>query len=194
MSRFDTLLHAINALHVGQPDLMEFAPPPSDFSSQDLPQSTWFDPKRVTDLQNVTPPEHTDILETLAQNFHALNWHQSYTEDEVGAEMLSRYGYIELYGPKGQFHCADHRAYLSYWGENIYYDWHHHEAEELYFILSGEAIFHKKGEEDRLLRAGDTTFHASYQPHAMTTTTQPILAFVLWRGAGLTGGLEMSTA
>jgi hypothetical protein len=32
------------------------------------------------------------------------------------------------------------------------------------------------------LGPGDTAFHASNQPHAMTTKDKPVLAYVLWRG------------
>jgi len=31
------------------------------------------------------------------------------------------------------------------------------------------------------------TYHASWQPHAMTTGSSPILTLILWRGSGLDG-------
>ena len=49
-------------------------------------------------------------------------------------------------------------------------------------IIAGEAIFEAAGQPARRLSPGDTTFHASNQPHAMTTDDKPVLAYVLWRG------------
>ena len=69
------------------------------------------------------------------------DWYQTYTEAEVGADFLARYGWFELVGPTGHFRANDVRAYVAYWGEGLTYDWHVHEAEELYFVVGGEAEF-----------------------------------------------------
>jgi mannose-6-phosphate isomerase-like protein (cupin superfamily) len=114
-------------------------------------------------------------------------WNQTYSEEEVGADFLQRYGWFELVGPKGHFHSDQVRAYIAYWGANLYYPWHQHEAEELYFILAGEAVFEAEGRAPRVLRPGETCLHTSWQPHAMTTKDSAVLALVLWRGAGLEG-------
>lgn len=114
-------------------------------------------------------------------------WQQTYSEEEVGADFLNRYGWFELVGPNGHFRSDEIRAYIAYWGENLYYPWHLHEAEELYFIIAGQALFEAEGLPAQVLGPGDIRLHASNQPHAMTTTDSPVLALVLWRGAGLTG-------
>ena len=49
-------------------------------------------------------------------------------------------------------------------------------------IIAGEAVFEAANQSPRRLRPGDTAFHASNQPHAMTTEDKPVLAYVLWRG------------
>ena len=49
-------------------------------------------------------------------------------------------------------------------------------------MLAGEAVFEAAGRPPRRLGPGDTAFHASNQPHAMTTEDKPVLAYVLWRG------------
>lgn len=64
---------------------------------------------------------------------------------------------------------------------HLYYPWHHHPAEEIYRILSGAAWFMKDGTQPVLLAAGDCYEHASNQPHAMETTDQPVMAYVVWR-------------
>ncbi|SFM52839.1 dimethylsulfonioproprionate lyase family protein [Shimia aestuarii] len=120
------------------------------------------------------------------------DWQQTYTKDEVGADFLARYGYFELVGPTGHFQSDTIRAYIAYWGAHLYYPWHQHEAEELYYIIAGKALFEAEGCPPETLRPGDTRHHLSNQRHAMTTTDSPVLALVLWRGAGLTGLPRMS--
>ena len=115
------------------------------------------------------------------------DWRQTYTEEKVGADFLNRYGYFELVGPGGHFHSDTVRAYIAYWGDGLYYPWHLHEAEELYCIIAGHALFEAEGLPPQVLGPGDIRVHASNQPHAMTTTDSPVLALVLWRGAGLAG-------
>ena len=48
-------------------------------------------------------------------------------------------------------------------------------------VLGGEARFLRSGEDDQVLHAGHTSFHASNQPHAMETLDSPVLALVVWR-------------
>jgi hypothetical protein len=115
------------------------------------------------------------------------HWRQSYTEGEVGADFLARYGWFELIGPTGHMHTNSARAYITYWGPDLVYPWHLHEAEELYFLVAGSAEFAADGLKTQTLAAGETRIHISNLPHAMNTYDQPILALVLWRGAGLAG-------
>lgn len=141
---------------------------------------------------------HTEVTVDLHRAVQGIadyaDWQQTYTEEEVGADFLARYGWFELVGPSGHFGSDAIRAYVAYWGENLYYPWHLHEAEELYYIISGRALFEAEGMEPQILGPGDIRIHASNQPHAMTTTDSPILALVLWRGAGLTGLPRMGRA
>ena len=76
------------------------------------------------------------------------------------------------------------RGFIAYWGEELTYDWHSHEAEEIYFILAGSGLFRTK-ECGKLLKANETCFHKSWQSHSMITSSEPILTFVLWRGKGM---------
>lgn len=123
-----------------------------------------------------------------------VDWQQTYSEAEVGRDFLNRYGWFELIGPSGHFHSDQIRAYVAYWGEKLFYPWHLHEAEELYFILAGHALFEAEGLPPQALGPGDIRIHGSNQPHAMTTTDSPVLALVLWRGAGIEGVPRMGTA
>ena len=71
-------------------------------------------------------------------------------------------------------------------GNGLDYDWHSHEAEEIYLNLGGNAIFRTK-EEEILLNPNETKMHHSWQSHSMITHKEAILTFVLWRGKGMFG-------
>ena len=74
------------------------------------------------------------------------------------------------------------RSFLIYQTPGFHYPLHHHPAEELYLVIGGEADFTVDGEPSKTLRPGETQYHASNQPHALTTRDQAVLAYVVWRG------------
>ena len=110
-----------------------------------------------------------------------VNWEQGYKEKEVGKDFLNKYGFFELIGPTGHFQTSEMALYVNFLDKNAYYPWHNHEAEELYFIVSGEAKFESKNQKEEILSSTKTRFHKSYQPHAITTSDQQILSFVIWK-------------
>ena len=67
----------------------------------------------------------------------------------------------------------------------IAYPGHAHDAEEFYFILSGEAHWHVDAQKFTA-RPGDLIHHMPCAIHAMETTDAPLLALWVWRGE-LTG-------
>ncbi len=133
------------------------------------------------------------MVEAIAATAELANWKVTYTEEEVGADFLARYGYYELFGPTGHFHSTQLRGYVAYWGAGLNYDWHSHQAEELYVTLAGGAQFRVEGNE-AFVGPGQTRLHQSWQSHAMITGDQPILTFVLWRGAGLNALPQMDAS
>lgn len=122
------------------------------------------------------------------------HWQQTYTEAEVGRDFLNRYGWFELLGPTGHFHSDTARAYIAWWGAGLHYPMHLHEAEELYYVLAGEAEFHTEGLASAMISTEGTRYHASNQPHAMDTHGAPVLTLILWRGPGLGGSARMGTS
>ena len=186
------LLAEAQRFHEATPALTGFAPWPDDLTAGDN------DPVHVPAADIVAAygaPSHApDFVAAIRAAAPLMEWRQSYTEAEVGAEFLSRYCYFELFGPRGHFRTDQARGYVGYWGEELHYDWHAHEAEELYFVLGGSARFMAEGRDDALVSAGETQHHKHNQRHAMTTGDEPILTYVLWRGAGLAGMPTMSEA
>ena len=124
------------------------------------------------------------MIDAIRKYVSKANWRQTYSISEVGEDFANRHCYFELIGPTGHFYHDKIRAFICYWGEHLKYKWHSHEAEELYYILGGKALFKTKT-KSKVLKANETQFHKSWQSHSMETFEDPLLAFILWRGNGL---------
>ena len=139
----------------------------------------------VTDkLYNWNQNLNTNLEElhaTISNLSPHVNWEHGYNEKEVGKDFLNKYGFFELIGPSGHFKTKEMALYVNFLDKNTYYPWHNHEAEELYFIVSGEAKFESKDQDAEILSSTKTRLHKSYQPHAITTSNQQILSFVIWK-------------
>jgi hypothetical protein len=66
-----------------------------------------------------------------------------------------------LIGSTSHFRSHQCNAYVVYWGPDLFYPAHCHEAEELYFVISGKAIFAADGTAPKELGLTHQTFHAS---------------------------------
>ncbi len=189
---FARAYHAVGSLVAASPALMGFAgwpaATPAQKSARPIPAADLL--KTWSDGHIAATQEVRDAVRDLSD---FANWQQTYTAEEVGQDFLDRYGWFELVGPEGHFQSQDICAYIAYWGENLYYPWHLHEAEELYYILAGEAFFEAEGAQPVTLRPGDTRIHSANQPHQMTTGASPVRARGLWRGEGLSGVPRMGT-
>ena len=180
----DDVLEAARLEHQAHPDLAAFGAWPDDLTPTGLQPA----PIPATDLvrdfaEDVGEPTR-DLVAAIKATAHLAQWKLTYTEEEVGADFLNRFGYYELFSPTGHFHSTQLRGYVAYWGAGLNYDWHSHQAEELYLTLAGGAVFRVDGNE-AFVGSNETRHHESWQSHAMTTTEQPILTFVLWRGDGM---------
>ena len=187
MSAVTRLLSAVRRLHEATPDLRDYAPWPDDLSSrQILPEtcaaSETLGVRSLRGTRSTAP-----VIRALRRAAPELHWKQTYAEAEVGQRFLDTYGYVELFGPEGHFRSAKLRGYIGFWGPDLTYDWHEHEAEELYFTLAGRAVFAARGAPNAMMRPGHARTHLTRQPHLMITLDQPYLAYAVWRGAGLDG-------
>ena len=118
------------------------------------------------------------ILSSLS--FH-VKWENGYTEKDVNNNFLNNYGFFELIGPTGHFKTSEMALYVNYLDKNTLYPLHNHEAEELYFIISGEAKFENNNEDYEILTSNKIRFHKSFEPHAITTKNKQLLSFVIWK-------------
>ncbi|WP_305508707.1 dimethylsulfonioproprionate lyase family protein [Shimia thalassica] len=176
------------------PDMRAFTDWPIEIPETDTPP---LKVPAVSQVETLTCPDAEltrPLVQSIKEAANEGHWIQTYTEEQVGQHFLANYGYFELVGPKGHFHSNHLRAFVAYWGAGLKYDWHHHEAEEIYLCLAGRATFYAEGRDPVKVCPGEAVFHASHQSHAMVTTDQPILTLVLWRGAGLAGLPRMDNA
>ena len=178
------LLSAVERLHTATPALSAFALWPQDLIPNNLAPEPC---PLVANLGAMADIATHPILTALITAAPSLRWKQSYTAEEVGHPFLETYGYVELFGPDGQFHSATSRGYIGIWGPGLTYDWHAHEAEEMYYCLAGDGVFIADGVPSVHLRPGATRTHHSNQRHMMVTLENPIFTYVVWRGAGLAG-------
>ena len=137
---------------------------------------------RETDFKgsNETYP----IIESIKKHVGEANWRQTYSIAEVGEDFANRHCYFELIGPTGHFFNDTIRGFICYWGEHLNYRWHSHEAEEIYYILGGKALFKTKA-MTKVLKANETQLHKSWESHTMETFEEALLALIFWRGNGL---------
>jgi mannose-6-phosphate isomerase-like protein (cupin superfamily) len=179
----DTALAAARACHEDIPELSAFVDWPADLRASPRPARHL---PAGDQLQGAEPSIGTRRLrDALIDIAPFVEWRHTYTEAEVGAHFLDHYGWFELAGHTGHFHSETARITVAFWGPGLYYGWHHHRAEELYLVVAGHAMFETPGTALHELGPGQTQFHASNEPHSMTTTDSAILTLVLWRGEGL---------
>jgi quercetin dioxygenase-like cupin family protein len=172
------LLEAARAAHATNPVLRDFCPFPNDLTPREVTPHHINAARLMEAEQGFTP-------DALGRAFIAASpqaqWRETYKGTDIGQHFLDRFGCYCLIGAGGAYRSDQMAAYVVYMPPGLHYPWHHHPAEELYFVLAGEARFMRWGAPDEDLRAGDSSFHASNQPHGMETGDHPVLAYVLWR-------------
>ncbi|MEM6577063.1 MAG: dimethylsulfonioproprionate lyase family protein [Pseudomonadota bacterium] len=188
MTALYDLLDAVRHLHLETPALRAFGDWPDDLEPSERPAYRVPALDLITALQDRTP-----LVEALKTAAPSLEWRQTYTEAEVGRHFLASYGYVELFGPQGHFHSKTLRGFLGFWGPGLQYGWHDHQAEELYFCLSGHARFYAANQPQADIAPGMTRWHAPFERHAMDTGDAPFLCYALWKGDGLADLPKMVT-
>lgn len=184
MSRavFDRLMAETRTFHQRHPDTASFCPFPDDLEAIEV-EAHLINAARLfmveDELEDCNCPQLRDACLAAAP---FAKWRETYRHTGIGGEFLERFACYALIGPGGAFSSSKMGAYFVYMPKGLHYPWHHHPAEELYTVLAGSAEFHLKDNPTRQLSTGETSFHASNRPHAMTTVDTPVLAYVLLRG------------
>ena len=155
----------------------------------ELPQDLNFNNRESNYIKSAKKFNNWKIDTKKNRNIHNLirelspkiNWKQNYSEMDVGKKFLENFCYFEFIGPDGIFISKEISVYFIFFDKNTFYTWHHHEAEEIYFVLSGKAKFESYGDKSEILGPNQSRFHKSFQPHSLTTQEDKCLSIVVWR-------------
>lgn len=91
------------------------------------------------------------------------------------------YAFVALIGPEGQLRSDEFKVGFFIQQPNTYYPPHAHDAEEFYFLLSGEPKW-RAGKQTFTANPGDLIHHAPSEVHSMETMDEPFLAIWAWIG------------
>ncbi|MCP4183395.1 MAG: hypothetical protein GY761_08765 [Hyphomicrobiales bacterium] len=95
---------------------------------------------------------------------------------------MGNYNFVLIVGPNDIVINKEFRCGIFLQDANTFYPSHMHEAEELYFPLSGTALWQKNTGEFEPINSGQLIHHLPNQPHATWTRDAPMLAFWAWVG------------
>ncbi|RUT95852.1 transcriptional regulator [Mesorhizobium sp. USDA-HM6] len=136
-------------------------------------------------IAELAPPDARPLAGFLAMHRNELRWGQTYSAADFGAEFLTRYGWLEVFGMRGHFVNDAVAAGLLILGPGIVYPDHHHIAEEIYIPLTGGTEWRMGEGGFRVRAAGEVIHHASNVSHAMRTGKDPLMALYIWRDGPL---------
>ena len=179
MKRWTRALHHLETLHESGP-AGDFCPFATDLvetpcHGRDHPARAAFE---GTDFGATPFQEALDALKAVADRAY---WRLTYEGTDIGQDFLDRFGCFCVVGRNAPFTSKTMHGFLVFMPPGLWYPWHQHPAEELYFVLAGTGTFHRAGHAPKVLAPGDAMFHQKNQPHALETKGAPILAYVLWR-------------
>jgi hypothetical protein len=131
-------------------------------------------------------PNTVDLVRLLKAATRHLRWGQTYSAAEVGAAFLEKYGWTELIGRRGPVAGQNIAVGVLLLGPATEYPPHRHAAEEIYVPLTGPSLWMQDSGKWVAQSSGEPIYHRPWLPHAIRTTSAPLLALYLWRGRDLT--------
>ena len=104
-------------------------------------------------------------------------------DPEVAPEaVIGKQVYCDIIGPEGILNDDNVRMGLYLQSPNVMYPSHTHNAEEVYYVLSGTALWKNGGGPFIPYCPGSLVHHPSTQPHAITTQDEMLLSVWAWFG------------
>ncbi|MEL7256500.1 MAG: dimethylsulfonioproprionate lyase family protein [Pseudomonadota bacterium] len=180
---WDQLLAEARSAHERVPELQAFCAFPEALQRQQIdPKHDPLSDAMCSGTGLTAPAELVPFRDALCAAAPTAKWRETYRDTDFGEVLHTHFGCYEVLGVDTPLGATDMRSFVIYQEPGFHYPMHHHPAEELYLVIAGEGEFHIEGGASRHLKPGDTAFHPSNIPHALTTTDQPIIAYVLWRG------------
>jgi mannose-6-phosphate isomerase-like protein (cupin superfamily) len=175
------LLDQTQRAYLAHPETRRFAPFPDDVTRQEITPYPCPCGAVFAAETNLTSDRYPDLQAAISAAGPIARWRETYKGTNIGDAFLSQFGCYSIIGAGGPFMSDTLWSWMVYMPRGLDYPFHNHPAEEMYLVVSGQAIFRREGMADEVLVEGDTVFHASNQPHAMETTDSPVLCLVFWR-------------
>lgn len=126
------------------------------------------------------PGAHPCVEEMMA-TLNDLSWQVMDTEI-APAGIKGGHAFVEIVGPDGHLKDDTLRMGIYLQKPEVFYPAHFHNAEEVYFVLSGTALWQCGEEPFAPQKPGSLIHHLANQPHAMHTQQETLLAFWGWSG------------
>jgi mannose-6-phosphate isomerase-like protein (cupin superfamily) len=125
-----------------------------------------------------------DVANTFAEIEPDADWvrNPNYAQDPPDPEFLDNYGYVEVIGPGRRIDTALCRVGFLLLGPRTHYPMHEHPAEEVYHVVSGDALWLRADRPWAVEPPGTLIHHPSWMRHATHAQTQPMLALYGWAG------------
>lgn len=178
---FDHLLGHVQQAYEKNPQVRAFSPFPDDLIAQPVTPISVPAANLLRQEQGFSGECSKGLTEAIRSAAEVAEWREHYRGTDLGEDFFDRFGCFPIIGEGGPFMSAHLRCWVVYMPPRLYYPWHEHHAEELYLIVSGQALFGKTGHEEQMLLPGETAFHEHSQPHATRTEAEPVLCLVFWR-------------
>jgi len=118
----------------------------------------------------------------LAQIAEQLEWVDAASFRTPPADFRGGFCFTRIVGPDSLIEAEDFRFGVYLQDAHTIYPSHKHAAEELYFPISGTALWQKDNGPFEPVNSGTLIHHLTYQPHATTTLEAPMLAYWAWLG------------
>ena len=110
-----------------------------------------------------------------------LPWGQLAAHPPPGITATGR-TFCQIVGPEGLIKDDSFRMGVYFQAPDVFYSSHWHNAEEVYFVLSGTALWQKDKGRFAEMNPQTLIHHRPSQPHAMRTQNEPLLALWAWFG------------
>lgn len=183
---YEALLSASQTAYKHHDEMTAFAPFPDDLTTQSFTPRSHHANDLLQAEKDLTASQFQHLTSLIQKTAPQMCWRNIYepppnTPDKQAYEFSKRLGCYSLIGNDAPFASNSFRLFVIYMPANLHYPWHTHPAEEIYLVLSGEAIFKRDGYDDEYLSEGQTMFHQSQLAHAIETKEKPMLSLVAWR-------------
>ena len=157
------------------------------FTGQALPTSHGA-VERYLKPRDLRHPHANALLGALVETAPAIDWiggPSGYGGEPDMQAFCANYAFCALAGPAGWARgcsAVSDKVGFNFTVQcpNVTYPDHAHKAIELYYVVSGKALWKRGGEPWVERYPGDVILHTAGMRHAMKTTDEPLVAMAVW--------------